>query len=85
MYIQLSQDLKVKCQEDAEFTGLWEIEHDQDPTCVKSRTDYLIEFVSYLLIWVSKLQTCIALSTMKVQYIALSYSIRDLIIIRRVL
>ena len=46
---------------------------------------YLIEFMSCPLIWVSKLQTQIALSTMDPEYIALNHSMRDLIVIRGVL
>ena len=65
MYIKPSQNLQVDCYVDADFTGLWGVEHYQDPTYIKSRTGYLVEFTSCPLVWVSKLQTQIALSTME--------------------
>ena len=80
-----TQTLQVDCFVDADFAGLWGIEHDQDTVSVKSRTGYLIMFMGCPLLWVSKLQTQIALSTMEAEYIALSQSMRDLIAIREVL
>ena len=82
MYIKPSQNLQVYCYVEADFAGLWGVEHDQDPTCVKSRTGYLIGFMSCSLIWVSKFHTQIALSTMESKYVALAHSMRDLIAIR---
>ena len=82
MYIQPSQDLQVDFCADAVFARLWGVEHDQDPTCVKSRAVYLIELMSCPLDWLLNLQTQIALSTMKSGYIALAHSMRDLIAIR---
>jgi hypothetical protein len=50
---------------------------------VKSRTGYVLTLANCPLLWVSKLQTEIALSTMEAEYIALSQSMRDLIPVRR--
>ena len=80
-----SDKLQVDCYVDADFAGLWNVEQDQDPLCVKSRAGYLIMFMGCPLTWVSKLQTQIALSTMEAEYIALSQSMRDLIAIREVI
>ena len=85
MTITPSKEHRVDCYVDADFAGLFGIEHDQDPICVKSRTGYLITFMGVPLQWVSKLQTQIALSTMEAEYIALSQSMRDLISLREVL
>jgi len=85
MKFRPTQHLSVNCYVDADFAGLWGSEHDQDPISVKSRTGYLITFMGCPLLWVSKLQTQIALSTMESEYIALSQSMRDLIAIREVL
>ena len=85
IYIKPSQDIQVDCYVVADFAGLWGFEHDQDLTCVKSRTCYLIEFMSCPLIWVSKLQTQIALNPMESEYITLAHFMRDLIVIRGVL
>ena len=78
MYIKLSQDLQIDCCVDADFARLWGVEHDHDPTCLKSRTCHLIEFTSCPLFWVSKLQTRIDLSTMESECITLIQSMRDL-------
>ena len=85
MLFSPSNELRVDCYVDADFAGLWGVEHDQDPVSVKSRTGYLIKFMGCPLLWVSKLQTQIALSTMESEYIALSQSMRDLISIREIL
>jgi hypothetical protein len=71
--------MKVDCYVDADFSGLWKAEHDQDPICAKSRTGYVIKFCNVPVLWVSKMQTQIALSTMEAEYIALLQSMRDLI------
>ena len=77
--------LKVNCYVDADFAGLWKVENPQDPISVKSRSGHLIMFMDCPLLWTSKLQTQIALSTMEAEYIALSNSMRDLISIRAIL
>ena len=76
---------QVDCFVDADFARLWNVEPDQDPICVKSRTGFLIIFMGCPLTWVSKLQTQIALSTMEAEYIALSQSMIELIAIREIL
>ena len=80
-----SETLQVDCYVDADFAGLWNVEQDQDPLCVKSRTGYIIMFMGCPLTWISKLQTQIALSTTEAEYIALSQAMRDLIAIREVI
>jgi hypothetical protein len=45
----------------------------------KSRTGYVIMFAGCPLIWASKLQTEIALSSTEVEYIALSTATREII------
>ena len=54
---------RVDCYVDADFAGLWKSEDSQDPTSVKSRSGYLIMFMGCPLVWLSKLQSQIALST----------------------
>ena len=78
-------ELRVDCYVDADFGGLFSVEDKQDPISVKSRTGYVILYRGAPLLWVSKMQTQIALSTMEAEYIALSQSMCDLIPIREVL
>ena len=64
---------------DADFAGLWPHEDKNDPTCVKSRTGFIICVSNCPVIWISKLQNEIALSTMESEYIALSYAMRSVL------
>ena len=52
---------------------------------MKSRTGYLIRLGGCPLVWKSKLQTLIAVSTMEAEYIALSMCMRELIPLKRIL
>jgi hypothetical protein len=76
---------QTDCHFDADFASLFSVEDGQNPVSVKSRTGYVISFCGVPLLWVSKLQTLIALSTMEAEYVALSQSMRDLIPIRETL
>ena len=76
---------RVDCYVDADFAGAFAVENPQDPNSVKSRTGYVIMYRGSPLLWVSKIQTQIALSTMEAEYVALSQSMRDLIPIRQIL
>jgi hypothetical protein len=85
LIFQPSKEMTLDCYSDADFAGLWNYEDDQDPVCVKSRTGYVLTLAGCPLIWASKLQTEIALSTLESKYIALSTTLRKLIPLRRVL
>jgi len=58
---------------------MWNTQDSDDPNSVKSRTGYVIVFANCPVLWVSKLQTEIALSTTEAEYIALSQAMRDII------
>jgi transposase InsO family protein len=73
-----SKNLSVDCFPDADFAGLYNHEDAQDPHCVRSRTGYVILLAGCPVLWKSKLQTEIALSTMEAEYVALSQSCKDL-------
>jgi hypothetical protein len=75
-------ELKLDCYCDADFAGLYNVEDHQDPVCVKSRTGYCLTLGDCPVLWVSKLQTEIALSTTEAEYIALSQAIRELLPMR---
>mmetsp|Transcript_30431 Transcript_30431/g.69423 ORF Transcript_30431/g.69423 Transcript_30431/m.69423 type:complete len:1695 (-) Transcript_30431:406-5490(-) len=72
-------DLRLDCYPDADFAGLWGQDHPQDSHCVRSRTGFLISLSGCPVVWSSKLQTEIALSTMEAEYIALSTACRSLL------
>ena len=76
--------MELDCYVDADFAGLWKSEDDQDPVSVKSRTGYVLTLGGCPLLWVSRLQSEIALSTLEAEYIALSQAMRDLLPMRRI-
>ena len=69
----------VDCYVDSNFAGLFGVEDSKDPVSVKSCTGYVILYRNTPILWVSKMQTQIALSPMEAEYVALSQSMRDLI------
>ncbi len=75
----------LDCYVDADFAGLWSPDLAEDPISVKSRTGYVITFANCPVLWSSKLQTEIALSTTEAEYIAMSQSARDLLPMRDLL
>ena len=62
---------------------LWSYEDPQDPSCVKSRTGFVIQITGCPLLWASRLQQEIALSTMQAEYTAMSMAMRDLLPFQR--
>ena len=71
--------LVVHCYADVYFARLWGHEDPQDPIFARSRTGFVVSFSNCPLLWVSKIQTEIALSTLHSEYVALSYSVRSLL------
>jgi len=77
--------LNLECYVDADFAGLWTLPTSHDPLDVKSCSGYVVTFASCPLLWSSKLQSEIALSTTKAEYIALSQATREIIPLRALL
>ena len=69
----------LQCFVDADFAGLWKTKEFEHPSSCLSRSGFVILYAGAPILWVSKLQTEIALSTTEAEYIALSHSMRDLI------
>ena len=55
MKITPSKKLNLDCYADADFAGLWRAELPKDPTCVKSRTGYVLMLGGVPVSWSSKL------------------------------
>ncbi|KAL7530988.1 hypothetical protein ACHAWF_008366 [Thalassiosira exigua] len=65
---------------DADFCGNWNhIEAPTDPSTAKSRAGWIVFYAGCPIIWASRLETQVALSTTEAEYIALSMSLRDVI------
>ena len=62
MKLNPSNKLNLDCYADEDFARLWSAELPNDPTCVKSRTGYLLMLGGVPGSWSSKLQSKIALS-----------------------
>ncbi len=75
----------IDCYVDADFAGAWNLNSSPDPSSVKSRSGYVITYAGCPILWSSKLQSEIALSTTEAEYIALSTALRDLIPMRTIL
>ncbi len=73
-----SKNLHIDCHPDTDLAGLWKYKDDQDPHCVQSWIGYVILLANSPILWSSKLQTEITLSTMEAEYVALSTSCKDL-------
>jgi hypothetical protein len=78
-----SQNLDLDCYVDADFAGLWPYEDKLDPVCVKSRTGFVLCIADCPIVWLSKLQDAIALSTQEAEYYALSYCMRSVLPLQR--
>jgi len=78
---KLDLDLYV----DADFCGLYKFDDHTDPTSARSRTGFLITLSGFPLMWHSKLQESIALSTLEAEYTAFSTALRSLLPIKRLI
>ena len=64
---------------DADFAGGWDKADASNPEAVTLRTGYVIKYENCPVLWCCKLQSGIALSTTKAEYITLSQSMREVI------
>jgi hypothetical protein len=72
----------LDCWVDADFAGLYGYEDDQDPVSVKSRTGFVLTLFGCPVLWSSKLQTDITLSSTAAEYVAFSMAMRELLPMR---
>lgn len=70
---------------DADFCSLHGREVDTDPNSARSRTGYILLLSGCPLLWKSQLQTHISCSTLEAEYSALSFSLKTLIPLKRLL
>ncbi len=69
----------LECYVDTDFAGGWSQADAENADNVLSRTGYILMYANCPILWVSRLQMEIALSTAEAEYIALSQSLRDVI------
>ena len=78
-----SDKLKMDCYVDADFMGIYGKEDRADLDNVKSRAGHVICLNDCPIVWSSKLQDAVCLSTMMSEYYALSAAMREVIPLRR--
>lgn len=64
---------------DSDFSGNWDPKASDDPDTARSRTGFVIKYAGCPVLWASKLQSLIALSTTEAEYQSLSTSLREVI------
>lgn len=83
--IRAGKLMHLDCCVDADFCGLFNYEDADDADSARSRTGYLLTLADIPILWSSKMQTAIALSTMEAEYVALSTAMRALIPVKSVM
>lgn len=71
----------LECFVDADWAGSWQEQSSCDPLSAKSRTGYVIMYAGCPIVWASKMQSLVALSTTEAEYIALSTALHEVIAI----
>jgi hypothetical protein len=74
-----------ECYVDADFAGNWDPSDTVSPSTAKSRSGFVIKYAGCPIVWASKMQTEVALSTTEAEYIALSTALRECIPLMRLL
>ena len=72
-------DKVLECLVDADFAGGWLTNESYDPASVYSCAGYIIKYRDFPILWASKLQSEISLSTTEADYISLSQEMREII------
>lgn len=75
----------LNCYVDADFAGLFGYEDDQHPVSVKSCTGFVLTLFGCPVIFQSKLQKEVTLSSTAAEYVAFSMAMRKLLPMRRLL
>ena len=75
----------LECYVDANFAGGWDREKPDDPDNVLSRTGFVVFYAGCPLVWASRMQTKITLSTAESEYIALSMTMREVLSLMQLL
>ena len=79
LILKPTSNMDFECYCDADFAGLYAFEDISDPSCVKSRTGYVICVAGCPVSWTSRLQQDVALSTMEAEYNSLSMAMKDVL------
>ena len=84
MLIRPTTNCQLDLFVDADFAGLWNVQEANDPVTLRSRSGFVATLGGNPILWGSKLQTEISLSTTEAEYIAASMAMRSFIPLKRV-
>jgi hypothetical protein len=77
---KLDQDKGFECYCNADFSGNWNKHLTPfDPSTANSRSSWIVFYAGCPVIWASKLQAQVALSTTEAEYIAMSQFLQDVL------
>lgn len=86
LIMRTTNKAEVECYVDADFAGGFQKDGDvQDPSTARSRTGFVIFVLGVPVVFVSRLQNEVALSTMESEYVSLSTAARDVLALRNLL
>jgi len=85
LILHVDKSKGIECYVDADFAGGYRKEDPSNPRDCLSRTGYVIKFAGCPIVWSSKLQSTIALSTTEAEYMALSSACREVIYLMNLL
>ena len=85
MILRPTGKLELDLYVDADFCGMFGHENPANADSARSRTGYVIMLSGFPLIWKSQFQTALACSTLEAEYNALSFSLKALIPLKRML
>ena len=85
MILRVEKEQGLECYVDADFAGGYDKKKETNVRDCLSRTGYVIKYANCPLVWASKLQSTIALSTTEAEYMALSMATREVIYLMNLL
>ena len=85
LIVTLDGTTDVTCHVDADFVGLHGEEPQELPESAKSRYAWIIKFGGVPILWKTQLISEICLSTTHAEYVGLSFAIRGLIPLRKMI
>ena len=72
-------DKGLECSVDADFAGGWSTNESENPASVYYCTGYIIKYKNFPILWESKLQSEISLSTIEAEFISLPQAMSEII------
>jgi hypothetical protein len=85
MIIKPTSELTLDLYVNADFAGLHRREPDHLPDAVQSHSEYILMLAGCQVVWKSQLQTELSMSTLEAKWRALSYALKILLPLKRLL